>query len=65
MCTLWHLDPTDLKVVSPDVHITVLTTGKYRMGLTSSDDSDLRLMIDLRTCHQCHGHGGRGGDEDR
>ncbi len=30
------LDPTDLKVASPDVHITVLT--KYRKGLTSSDD---------------------------
>ena len=34
-------DPTDLKVVSPDVHISLLT--KYRMGLTSPDD-----LIDLR-----------------
>ncbi len=34
--TVTLLDPSDLKVVSPDVHITVLT--KYRMGMTSSDD---------------------------
>ena len=39
--TVTLLDPTDLKVVSPDVHITVLT--QYRMGLTSPDD-----LIDLR-----------------
>ena len=39
--TVTLLDPTDLRVVSPDVHISVLT--KYRMGLTSSDD-----LIDLR-----------------
>jgi hypothetical protein len=36
--TVTLLDPTDLKVVSPDVHMTVLTNLKYRKGLTSSDD---------------------------
>ena len=35
------MDPTDLAVVSPDVHISVLT--RYRMGLTSPED-----LIDLR-----------------
>ncbi len=34
-------DPTDLEVVSPDVHISLLT--KYRTGLTSPDD-----LIDVR-----------------
>ena len=41
--TVTLLDPTDLKVVSPDVHVTFKFLTKYRMGLTSSDD-----LIDLR-----------------